>query len=536
MSDTKGFDENELNGVDPAFAAMMEANPVTEPDDSGMAELRARVLDAAPTNVVPLRPRRRGAVIGLAVAASCALLAGTGALGVMYGKSTAPVTVASGTQTNALPIVGANTVARPQVNGQPQANGQPQPALGAPEGMGTRNSSGGGVTSGTMGKVSDAMAMPYGYGRTILVPAQGLSDTSGSAPGYRFDASKVDRAALAATLADRFGVAGTVEKVSWDGGVDEWHVGPNDGSAPTVVVSGDQLASWWYSNPNVNPWMCEKVLEGGGIPSPMDNTVTDSVAPVPVATASAVDPVAPDTPGAVAGSTGGSAEPVPSTCPSVTPPPSDSQAKDIVSGLLTSIGVDTSTLDWDINHDDYTSSVIAWQLLNGSRTTQSWSVTLAGKGEVMWAGGFAAGLETLPDYPIVGAKTAALRSNETKWSTLGPVQIGGDQVIPLGAATAMDSLAGSGAAAGGGAAESGTGAAKSSANSGTAPSLEVTINSVEVTDAKLGVTQVWQPDGSLLLVPAWVYTGSDGSTWSMVAVADDYVSFGTGTVNGTPSR
>ena len=43
--------------------------------------------------------------------------------------------------------------------------------------------------------------------------------------------------------------------------------------------------------------------------------------------------------------------------------------------------------------------------------------------------------------------------------------------------------------------------------------------------ADLGVAQYWQPDGSLLILPAYVITASDGSRWSVLAIDGSYVDF-----------
>ena len=48
---------------------------------------------------------------------------------------------------------------------------------------------------------------------------------------------------------------------------------------------------------------------------------------------------------------------------------------------------------------------------------------------------------------------------------------------------------------------------------------------IGVTDAELGLAQYWQPDGSVLMLPSYTVTGEDGSTWSVLAVEDEYVQF-----------
>ena len=51
------------------------------------------------------------------------------------------------------------------------------------------------------------------------------------------------------------------------------------------------------------------------------------------------------------------------------------------------------------------------------------------------------------------------------------------------------------------------------------------VNDVEIVDARLGLASQWQPDGSVLVVPAYEFTDADGGTWSVIAVADTKLDF-----------
>jgi hypothetical protein len=53
----------------------------------------------------------------------------------------------------------------------------------------------------------------------------------------------------------------------------------------------------------------------------------------------------------------------------------------------------------------------------------------------------------------------------------------------------------------------------------------VPVLDVTVTGAELGLAQYWQPDGGLLILPAYRLAGEDGSSWSLLAVGDEYVAF-----------
>jgi hypothetical protein len=59
------------------------------------------------------------------------------------------------------------------------------------------------------------------------------------------------------------------------------------------------------------------------------------------------------------------------------------------------------------------------------------------------------------------------------------------------------------------------------------PGAEVSwpVNDVEIVEARLGLASQWQPDGSVLVVPAYEFTDADGGTWSVIAVADAKLDF-----------
>jgi hypothetical protein len=127
-------------------------------------------------------------------------------------------------------------------------------------------------------------------------------------------------------------------------------------------------------------------------------------------------------------------------------------------------------------------------------------------GEVTNASGFSAGLEEVPGYPVVGASTAVRRAALPTWAAIGPT--------PIPASTSDEGAAASPAAASAGAL----------APNGRVP-LRVTMSDILVTEAELGLAQFRQPDGDLLILPAYELTGDDGSRWSLIAVTSADVDF-----------
>ena len=146
--------------------------------------------------------------------------------------------------------------------------------------------------------------------------------------------------------------------------------------------------------------------------------------------------------------------------------------------------------------------VTAWQKVNGARTQLSWTVGLGRAGSVVSASGFAAGLVEIPGYPVVGAATAVRRASLPTWAVLGPRAL---DAAPQSAAP--------------------TPSTRPTLNASGRPALRVPVSDVVVTGAELALAQFWQPDGDLLILPAYRLTGDDGSQWSLIAVTGNDVSF-----------
>ncbi len=182
------------------------------------------------------------------------------------------------------------------------------------------------------------------------------------------------------------------------------------------------------------------------------------------------------------------------------------RARELASALLSRLGVDVVDVDWQVDRFSDVTAVTAWQVVSGARTALSWTVVFGDQGAVVSASGFAAGIEEVPGYPVVGAATAVRRAALPTWAVLGP--------SPIEAST-------------GDAGASGTPTATGTASVGTEgrPTLSVEMSDILVTEAELGLAQFRQPDGNLLILPAYLLTGDDGSRWSLIAVTGDDVRF-----------
>lgn len=453
MADDTSDPISRLQGADPAPGA-------PEPD---LASIHARAQERAA--VVPMRRRRTAITVG-AVAAGVVLLAGTAVAGVAVGRVTAPEgeIVAAPAVEESLPVVGAASPPIPVVAGQAAGANAP---LGAPEAM----------SAATSPAVADKAMIYPGYGVSML-PGPDLPDVPGTAPGYRLDSAGVDVEALARQLAVTFGVPG--EPVKQDYG---WMVGSNDGTGASIWIGDDATVSWSYSDPTQDPWSCGAVVEPQ--PAPADGSAATS-------------------PGAA-----------PEACDPEVPPLSERDAVREARRTLASLGVSDDEVDgidieWESGSDDYTTWVTAWQRVDGQRTQLSWSFTFAGE-SIAWANGFAAGLEQVPAYAVVGARTAVTRSSDPRFTAFGPTPLDYGIAVPL--AEARDDAAVSSDAA-------------ATVPPGDPRRVQVWWDPMTATGAELTLAQYWQPDGTLLILPAYrVTTADDRGTWAIIAVAQTAVEF-----------
>ena len=351
--------------------------------------------------------------------------------------------------------------------------------------------------------------MAYWGGRTFLEADSGISDTSGSAIGYTFDASDIDRKAQLQSIADIFSVSGEITGSNKDG----YFVGDQNYVKAVAQISGaswdlSQLITWNYSDSSVSPTYC-----GGNIPmydtkssgdAPASVTATDVATPEPMPT------VVPEP------------MPAPSDC---TKPsgvlPSDESALALAKEKFGALDFNSESAVWSVVDGGgmwgYTSElagayklVTAKVLINGIDTNQSWSMTIGPDSSILNASGFFAKFVPTAEYKIVGAKTAIERSQNGLWANLSPQEIYKDgMVYPMELGTSANSSA----------------VAKNSAGQ---PILDANIDRIKITKAEPSLISWYLNDGSTILLPAYLLSESSANEsrqWLQLAIADEYVDF-----------
>ncbi|WP_444663288.1 hypothetical protein ACT17Q_14480 [Cellulomonas sp. CW35] len=319
----------------------------------------------------------------------------------------------------------------------------------------------------------DRMMPAWGYGGRQVFHGEGLSDATGEHAAWAFDAASVYSEATLRAAAKVFGVSGELS--------DEYGltIGALDGSAPTVSLSADGLASIAYYDPTRDPWGCEQI----SMPDKPNGDVPEGAA----------EP----------GSTGGA------DCAQDGPSAKDATAA--AEATLDDLGLDADDFTFDVTTDQGAgTNVLATLVVDGQATQAVWNFTVMADG-VQSAYGPLAPVVELGDYDVVSAADAVERLNDPRFAG------GWGGVWPLAAS-----------ARGGAVLENKLDTEAATADEPTVPAtpragdpIAWPVTQVAITDARLGVALQVLEDGASVLVPAYELSDGSGATWSVIAVADD---------------
>jgi len=363
----------------------------------------------------------------------------------------------------------------------------------------------------------DAKMSSMWGGRSFLEADSEIPDTSGSAIGYTFDASDIDRQAQLQSIADVFSVSGEITGNNKDG----FFVGDQNYVKAVAQISGaswdlSQLITWNYSDSSVSPTYC-----GGDIPMYDTKSSGDATPSVTATDAATPEPMPTVVP-----------EPMPTVVPEPMPAPSDCV---LPSGVLPSDESALSLAKEKFGAIDFNSETAIWSVVDGGEmwgyntemagaykivtakvfidgydSNQSWSMTIGPDDSILNASGFFASFVPTAEYTIVGAKTAIERSQNGLWVNLPQQEIYKDgMVYPM---------------------ELGTNANQSNVakNSAGQPILDANIDRVKITKAEPSLISWYLNDGSMILLPAYLLSekdSKDSRQWLQLAIADEYVDF-----------
>ncbi|GAA1764041.1 hypothetical protein [Agromyces humatus] len=187
--------------------------------------------------------------------------------------------------------------------------------------------------------------------------------------------------------------------------------------------------------------------------------------------------------------------------------PTEAAAIDALRSLVVAAGLDPAAFEFtsQVWEGSTTRWAEAWPVVVGQRIDQGWSLEIAEDG-VINAYGSLAPIVPLGEYPVVSEQAAFERLSDPRFGAL----MGS---MPF-AARASDTPA-----------EEWVPPTEPPATPAEGTSLSWPVNDVEIVSARLGLASEWQPDGSVLVIPAYEFTDADGGTWSVIAVADSMLDF-----------
>lgn len=357
--------------------------------------------------------------------------------------------------------------------------------------------------SAAKGMALDSMRPYWGGGTTILEPGVNVSNDSGEAIGYRFDAEGIDSKKLVNSLAKTLGLTG---QPTFDS---SGSLAFLESEGNYLSISDDNLASFSGFNNSRSPWQCGQVIEGesgvGGIKEPATGSGASS---------------APSSPGST------SPEPAPDRC-------GDNEkfstvktanAISLVKKALADLGVNPAEMI--ISSNQYSNNevgVSAYPLFEKRALSMAWSFNVSSEG-IYSLNGFFAKIKEIGKYQIDGARDVALRSQQTKWSTFSPVMI-----------RSAEDQANNASSAGPSSVSTSTDEYKPETKLVDGlPTLSAFVNTVKVIQAKGTLIQQYTNTGQVLLLPGWEYLDDKGNLWAMVAVAEKYIDFTSSPYYGGP--
>lgn len=181
--------------------------------------------------------------------------------------------------------------------------------------------------------------------------------------------------------------------------------------------------------------------------------------------------------------------------------PSDGDVRAAMVRFLTAIGIDSDQTQITVVDQDDDATIgygTAALVIDGNVTDITANIAITSQG-IMNASGPVGSIVALGDYPIVSPADAALRLGDTAWAA--------SNLIDPNRLTA----------------QAGSALPPSTPPPAPTPGAAIpwSISVHEITSARLGLASVIGPDSAHYLVPAYEFTASDDTVWSVIALADE---------------
>lgn len=360
-----------------------------------------------------------------------------------------------------------------------------------------------------------------------------------SGPAWSFPAHPAIDQATVEAIGRTLGLTPDVRQLTADEG-GGWMVGPADYSGKNLTVSGDALASWWYSDALAST---NGQISCGGFTA----TTIDAIPVDPgsgVATSGGVPPqfVQPPT----GDPTLDVVAPTTVDCPAPTPPanvPTKEQAIESAKQLVTDVGAHPADFTFDGYADEWSATVTMTMLVGGQPSPVSWSASYGQDGRLMYASGTLATPVRAADYPLIDVTGAVARLNDQQGRWIGygndlkRLEVGTafagalvptvspgvgpavDVVVPPALGAPVTSIIAPGPAV---IAPEPPTSTPCMAEDDCMPILPEP-SEVTLTGVALDSTLEWAEDGTVWILPAYTFSNADGVQATVMAVQDGYI-------------
>lgn len=246
------------------------------------------------------------------------------------------------------------------------------------------------------------------------VAGSGLSTAPGSGSVFQLERTGTAADTLR-DVAPAFGLTGEPTKSQYfDEAYPTYVIGAEDGTAPSLVITGAGTGNWWFNDPTAYPsFVCVAVERAPGEAEPADDILVDPICEVPeqVAAASLA--------------------------------PSEPEARQQAASLFTATGLDVAAGDIRVTVDDWQTSASASLTVDGVATAIDWTVSWsAATGKVSSASGHSIDVVDRGSFGTVSAADAVGRLHDGRWfGAAGPEYQGGMSILAYDGARTAESPA-----------------------------------------------------------------------------------------------
>lgn len=224
--------------------------------------------------------------------------------------------------------------------------------------------------------------------------------------------------------------------------------------------------------------------------------------------------------------------------------PSVAEAEAAMRDLLEAGGEDPAEWKLSATSDAWGAWVQAIRLVGGLESSYMWWMSFGEDAEVTSASGTFVSFRSNGSYPLADTAGAVDRLDTWMFATRSADLVGGADIAeiagaltkeaPIGEIEPVDPSEGSGSGSSSGD-DGGDDPAPDEKPVDPMPVEPMEPIVVEITGARLGLMAAWLEDGRVMLLPAYIYTNSDGDVGSVYAIVDEYLGFADPTDTTVPS-